>query len=453
MTTRRISRRTMLRATGACLALPALDMMQPRLARAQEAPKRYFGFFYPNGTDARFWDPPVGALDPNALPACLQDLNGYGAEGIWPGVGSSVGDMTVVTGVDHGGVCVDIHMPSMSLSAHRGLAVPYIPPQPTLDQYLAERIQGSSPYRNLSLSATDDQDIGQGHLSFRGAEQAASVIRSPRQVFDMLFGGQMNSDTDAQRRAARRKSVLDLVLEDAKRLQARAGVADRQRLEQYFDAVHELDVQLQADAGGNACQVPEAPGGDRNWHQYSKHFVDIGVLAMACDLTRVAVVQYSNSWGVHYGDYNIGQGQEAVGGWSDHFLSHKLDDRDRATDLDGLDRAEAQRIADARVVLTSRFKVRRFAYLVDKLKSVQTPTGTLFDETLAMYFSENADGDSHSRWNMPTLLAGGVGGFQTGRTVHADGQPTGALHASVLKYFGLDVGPYGDPAGGPITGL
>jgi hypothetical protein len=225
-------------------------------------------------------------------------------------------------------------------------------------------------------------------------------------------------------------------------------------LEQYFDAVNELEAQLSAAPTTSSCAPPEAPSGAAgNWHQDSKHFVDIAVLAMACDLTRVATIQYSNSWGVNYTGYNIGAGREALGDWSDHFISHKLDDGDRATDLDGLERAEAQRIADARVILTSRFKVRRFAYLVEKLKAVQTPTGRLYDETMAMYVSENGDGDSHARTNMPILLAGGVGGFRTGRAVAAPGQPTGALHASVLRYFGVDVGKYGNPAGSAITGL
>src|SRR5690606_35646105 len=101
--------------------------------------------------------------------------------------------------------------------------------------------------------------------------------------------------------------------------------------------------------------------------------IELAVLAMACDLTRVVTLQYSDSWGVTYPDYNLGDGIESVSDWSDHFISHKLDDTDRATDLDGLDRTEAMRIANARVVATSRFKARRFANLVDALKKVSTP--------------------------------------------------------------------------------
>lgn len=460
-----ISRRTMLRGAGVCMAIPVLDAMLPRRGAAQAAtPQRFIGFFYPNGTDPRKWNPPAGALNGMSLPECLQDLNGFAAEGIWPAETATFQDVTVVTGVDHSGVCVDIHMPSMSLCAHRGTSNTYVPPMPTLDQALAERLKANRPFRNLALSATPSTDIGQGYISFRANGQTESVVRDPKQLWNTLFGKAMTpamtaaaaAPVDPARRTARQASVLNLVLEDAKRLQARVGAGDRLRLEQYFDAVNELEQQVNAapPPATSSCATPQMPmGGGNNWHAKSKLFIDLAVLAMACDLTRVITIQYSDSWGVNYTDYKIGTGIEALGTWSDHFISHKLDDNDRATDLDGLQRSEAQRIADIRVVQTSRFKVRRFSYLVNSLKRVTTPTGTLLDESLVMYHSENGDGDSHARKNMPIMLAGHVGGFQTGRAVAATNQPTGALHASILKRFGFDVGTYGNPGGTAIAAL
>ena len=65
--------------------------------------------------------------------------------------------------------------------------------------------------------------------------------------------------------------------------------------------------------------VPAAPSIDRNasWHVKMKAFTDLTALAMACDLSRVASLQYSDSWGVHYGDYPMGDGLEALDEWSD----------------------------------------------------------------------------------------------------------------------------------------
>jgi len=250
----------------------------------------------------------------------------------------------------------------------------------------------------------------------------------------------------------RQASVLDAITEDADRLSLRLGAADKLRVEQYTTAVRDLEQQI-TTMPVSGCTVPEAPTADRNanWHVKMKAFMDLTALAMACDLTRVASLQYSDSWGVHYGDYPMGDGLEALADWSDHFISHKLDDTDRATDLDGLDRGQAQQIADARVIMTSRFKVRRFAYLVQALKNITTPTGTLLDETMVMYISENGDGDSHSRTNMPIMLAGGVGGMTNGRVIAADGAVTGSVHGGILNRFGLPVSSYGDPDGAPLT--
>lgn len=449
-----LSRRTLLRGAGVTMALPFLEAMIPRTAHAQSAQaKRFIAFFYPNGTDPRKWNAAAGALTAANLPECLQDLKGFAAEGIWPAEQALFQDITAVTGIDHSGVCTDIHMPSMSLSAHKGVANSYTPPEPTLDQYLADRIQGTTPHRNLALSATGSTDIGQGNISFRSGGQVATVMRDPKAVFNSLFGaGTGGGGSSAEKARLRQMSVLSLVREDATRLTARLGAGDKARVDQYFQAVSELEKQV-GTTPPSTCMAPTAPASGGNWHAKTKTLIDLAVLAMACDLTRVVTIQYSDSWGVNYGDYQLGTGTEACGTWSDHFISHKLDDTDRATDLDGIPRAEAQRIADARVVQTSRFKVRRFAYLVNALKRVATPTGTLLDECLAMYTSENGDGDSHARKNMPILLAGHVGGFRTGRAVAATNLPTGALHASILKYYGLDVPSYGNPSGTPIADL
>ena len=455
-----LSRRALLRgAAGGTLALPFLEVMNPRRANAQTAPvRRFIAFFYPCGTDPKKWNPAAGPLNATTVSECLQDLKGFAAEGIWPAETALLSEVTAVTGVDHSGVCSDIHRPAMALSAHKGTGTDVnTPTMPTLDQFLADQLQGTTPYRNLALAATPSTDIGQGNISFRASGQVSSVTRNPRDLFNTLFpAGTTTGGATAEERARRRqKSVLDYVLEDANRLNAKLGAGDKQRLGQYLQAISEVEKQIVTVTPPTAaCTAPAQPPTGGDWHSKSKLFIDLMVLAMACDKTRIATLQYSDSWGVNYSGYALGAGQEALGTWSDHFISHKLDDTDRATDLDGLPRADAQRIADARVVITSRFKVRRFAYLLSALKrTAGAGGGTLLDESLVLFTSENGDGDSHSRKNMPFLLAGHAGGFQTGRVVAATDKPTGALHASIIKRLGIDVSSYGNPAGTPLADL
>ncbi len=463
MIVRPISRRTLLRGAGVALGLPFLEVMRTPLVNAQSANiQRFFAFFCPCGTEPTRWEmAPTDAVTEADLSECLVDMAGFEAEQEWPASGPVHSDITWINNVDHEAVCVDIHNPSMALSAHhaRGKS-PEVTPQPTLDQYLAARIQGETPYRSLTSSATGDTAITQGFLSFRENGQSEAVFRSATDLFDSVFSGldaaaqASNMPTEIRNREA---SILDYAMEDATRLSQRLGAGDSQRMEAYLQSVRELEQQIQATTAAPGCTIPGSPDNTRDMHTNTKLMLDLTMMAFQCDLTRVAVVQYSNSWDVNYGKYELPDG---CGDWSDHFISHKLDDDDRATDLDAiiedpeLGRDEAMRIANARVVQTSRFKARRFANVVNALKETPgTAGGTLFDETLALYCSENGDGDSHSRKRIPYMLAGRAGGFIPGRVVDGGALPTGALHASILGYFGIDVAEYGDPASGPIAGL
>lgn len=445
----RLSRRTVLRGAGISVALPFLDIMRPARASAQQVSPHFVAFFAPNGTDLPSWHPSPGPLNAAALPIALQDMPGYDAEGEWPAGAGYVPDVTMISDVDHQRVCSAIHSPAMSLCAHYDGGEPSVPPQPTLDQYIADAISEGTPYRNLVMSATRDSEITQGYVSFRANKQAETAYRDPSEIFDRLFRDLATPNDGLSAIRMRRQSVLDWVRGDANRLMQRLGTADRARVDQHLQSIRELELQLQGTSAG-VCEAPDEPSGGSDMHTRFKQMIDLGVLALSCGLTRVLVLQYSNSWDLEFTKYNLAEG---VAGWSDHFISHKLGDRDRATDLDGLPSDQAMAIANARVVQTSRFKVRRFGYLLDKLKAATTGTGTLLDESLVFYTSEIGDGDSHGRYSIPYMLAGHHGGFETGRAISAGGQPTGALHASILNYFDIDTEEHGDPAAGPLSGL
>ncbi len=456
MIVRPVSRRSLLRGAGVALALPFLEAMRTKTLSAQSvSPMRFLAFFCPCGTEPTRWEmAPTDAVTEAGLSECLVDMAGFEAEQEWAASGPVFSDITWITNVDHEQICADIHNPSMALSAHhaRG-ASPEVTPQPTLDQYLAARIQDNTPYRSLTSSATRDSAITQGFLSFRENGQSEAVYRNATDLFDTVFSG---LDPSAQESGApaeirgREASILDYITEDSMRLNGRLGASDKQRVDRYLQSVRELEQQIQNTTVAAGCSIPEEPERGADMHTNTKLMLELTIMAFQCDLTRVGVVQYSNSWDVHYGKYELPDG---CSDWSDHFISHKLDDNDRATDLDGLGRDEAMRIANARVVQTSRFKARRFANLVNMLKEAPSASGSLYDETLALYCSENGDGDSHSRKRVPYMLAGSAGGFQPGRVVDGGARPTGALHSSIINYFGIEVDEYGDPASGPIPGL
>jgi hypothetical protein len=449
-------RRTFLRGAGVCLGVPFLEAMRPWKANAQGLTSKHFiGMFYPMGLHRSVWMPNDGPISPNNTSACLTDFGGFAAEGIWPAAGSVYNDVTAVSGIDHSQVAQDIHEPSQSLSAHRATgAARSVPGATTLDQVLAENIGGDTPYRSLALAGVDWDDITQAFISFRDGGQPSFTYRDPIQFFQQVFSAAGTGSGAAAGAAARQASIIDHIRQEANALNQRVGAEDKRRVDQYLTAVFELEKQINSLPAQAACTPPDMPPATRqnDFHIKSKLFLEMGVLAMSCGLTRVVTMQYADCWSVNYGEYDLGDGIYGVGSYSDHHLSHKLAADAPQDDLNTYSTDQQREIAQQRANATGRFKARRFAFLVELLKSYPSEGGTLLDDSMAMYFSENADGASHSRQNMNYLLAGHVGGFRTGRALTVSGN-TGALHASILGYYGIDVSGYGDPMGNRIAAL
>jgi Protein of unknown function (DUF1552) len=185
MTTRRmivrpVSRRLLLKGAGVALGLPFLDAMHIGPARAQAAAaQRFLAFFCPCGTEPGRWEPQATeAMTESSLTECLVDMKGFEAEQEWPASGPVFSDITWITNVNHEAICRDIHNPAMALCAHNANGKsPEVPPEPTLDQYLAARFQANTPFRSLTSSATRDTAITQGFLSFRENGQSEAVYR------------------------------------------------------------------------------------------------------------------------------------------------------------------------------------------------------------------------------------------------------------------------------------
>src|SRR5690606_15080690 len=130
-------------------------------------------------------------------------------------------------------------------------ASPEVPPQPTLDQYLAARIQEGTPYRSLTSSATRDTAITQGFLSFRENGQSEAVYRDAAGLFDTVFSGlspetQAGDNPPPTQVRSRQASILGFAAEDAQRSNQRLGAADRERIERYLQSVRELEQQIQS---------------------------------------------------------------------------------------------------------------------------------------------------------------------------------------------------------------
>ena len=235
--------------------------------------------------------------------------------------------------------------------------------------------------------------------------------------------------------------MLDRVAGRFDRLSARLGAADRQKLEAHLGSIRDIESRLAVvPAPRPACQVPALDAGidlaaNDSFPQIGKLQMDLLVMSLACDLTRVASMQWSRSastvrftW-LHLNELH-------------HDLSHRGDD-----DADAVDK----------LTRINRWYAEQLAYLIGRMKQIPEGDGTLLDNTVILWCNELAKGNVHGRIDAPYVLAGRAGGaLSTGRFLRFDGNvPHNNLLLSLIHAMGQDDSSFGNPdwCTGPLAGL
>jgi hypothetical protein len=252
----------------------------------------------------------------------------------------------------------------------------------------------------------------------------------PRQVFDRLFGSGTHNQM-IQNKALReqyQKSVLDFVLEDARRLKANLGYTDRRKLDEYMTAVRELEQRIET-ARDFASVMPgytKPTGIPKDYEQHIRLMYDLLTLALQTDQTRVATFIMAHD-GSNRGYPFIGVSD------GHHDLSHH-----------GNDEVKKQKIAKI-----NQFHITQFSYFVQKLKSIPEGNGTLLDNCMIVYGSGIGDGNRHNHDELPVLVAGKGGGtIQTGRHIrYPRNTPMTNLYVSMLEGMGVHTERIGDSTG------
>lgn len=424
----RLPRRRFLRGlAGGALALPLFESLNPGGARAVPHPKRLVVFFSPNGTIDGAWRPTGGEtdftlseiLEPLAPHrADLLILAGVDAESSYHGPGDNAhwnGMGHLLTGtelVDLGG----------GVFTGGGISV---------DQLLAQKIGGATRLASLELAVEESPSTVSSRLAYRGAAQPVPPESDPQRVFSRLFG---TLPPDLQ---AKRKSVLDAVTADLGALQAQLGSDDQRKLEAHLDAVRDVEKRLSITAAPTCGAITLSRLDLDDLPAVGKEQMDLLVLALACDLTRVVTLQWSQA---------VSMTRMIWLGITDphHTLSH----------YPTFDQA-----AQAKLVQINRWYATQFAYLLEALKSVPEGDGTLLDHSAVLWCNELSEGSTHARRGVPYVLAGSAGGyFKTGRYLDFTGgsRPWHSdLLVSLCQSMDVDVSTFGNPAycHGPMAGL
>lgn len=417
-----LTRRTFLRGAGATLALPLLDAMIPRAraANAVVAPRRHAFIYTPNGYNQSTFLPSRTGPDWDLAPA-LEPLAAVKSE------------VTLVTGLDRAfvpgtgvhaqcGACwLTSSPPSETLDGA-------FPTNTTLDQLLAREHERDTALPSLELSCNDHADNKETKyfecISWVGPGYAATTEKNPRAVFRRLFG---------QSAAGPERSVLDVVLEEARSLQARLGRGDREKLGEYLESVRATEQRLErAEAAARRITTPPLPepsGIPEKRGDYLRLQAELFVLAFQQDLTRVAtLVVDPERWDsprMFHGVFDKPQNH--------HVLTHTKGD-------------------DAKAAITKidRFHTEFYAHVIGRLKSIREGERTLLDSTVLTMGSGISDGDSHNYADLQVLLAGG--GLRPGHFRYDGDRPLADLWLTLARRAGVKRERFADSTG-PLAEL
>ena len=429
ITQKSLPRRTVLRGMGAALALPFLDAMVPALSAAAR-PVRRAGFVYiPNGAvidvaahgfDA--WSP-IGEGKNFELSTILQPLENVRD------------DLVVLSGLDHP---MARSMGDGAGDHARGTATWLTGVHPkktegidvragtTVDQIIAADFGNETRLPSLEVALESPERVGNcevGYscqylytISWRTPTTPLPMENNPRVVFERLFG---EGGTAAERLAERRRdrSILDWVTGDIADLRRQLGASDQQRVAEYLDSVREVERRIQmSESEGDTLSLelpPQPMGIPDSFEDHIKLMYDLMALAYQADITRVAAFQIS------YETSSRTYPQVGVAN-SHHSLSHHAQNEKNI----------------AKLVKINTYHVEMLAYFLEKLKATPDGEGNLLDNSLLLYGGSMSDGNDHSHYPLPCLLAGGAAGrLEGGRHLRYEGGP--AMTRALLNVLDL----------------
>ena len=418
-----LSRRAVLRGLGASVALPLLDSMVPALsANAQVAqPTKRLGVVYvPNGMAMKAWTPATEGSD-FEMTRLLQPMAAYRDR------------MLVISGLNGPQSNAGVHA-SASTRFLTG-AIPKrvesdLQASVSIDQIVARQLGQQTQLSSLELALDQNDVFGSCDIGFSCQYTSTIAWRdeftplpmetNPRLVFERLFGDIGTTDPKVRlQRIQKDQSLLDSVMERAAELNQSVGAGDRAKLEQYLDAVRDVERRIQMAEAQSNRELPEVtqPSGiPATYEEHAKLMFDMQVLAYQTDLTRVATFMLGRELsGRTYAEIGVPD--------SHHPTSHHRDDP----------------VLYEKVTKINEFHTSLFTYYLDKLDATPDGEGTLLDNIMMLYGAGMSDSNQHSNAALPILLFGGAAGnLKGGRHLrYQAGTPIANLHLTMLDKMGM----------------
>jgi hypothetical protein len=429
-----ISRRTFLKGIGASLALPYLDIMaSPASGTLSSAtpPTRLACIFQPNGVFPKAWDV-SGVGRQFELSPILQPLRALKDQ------------LTVISNLDNVGKG-HVQMTGAFLT---GNTIENGKNAISIDQLIAQKIGSETAFPSIVLGTEPPRQgaAGRDPISFANTVSWTSETTrispeiNPRVAFDRLFRSQ--SGPEAQRKAAQRRSVVDLVLDDAKSLQRKASYSDKHKISEYLDSIRSVEVQIDntlnpPEPSWTPLSQPELTrpeaGIPQDRSKHLKLMMDLMVLSFWTDTTRVGTLMTAHGFSRQNFSFLDGVTSDH------HGMSHHKN-QEQAVD-------EYTRV--------SRWYIEQLAYILNRLDSIDEGNGSLLDNSTILYGSSMKDGNGHVKNNLPIILAGGGGGkLNPGRHVICPkNTPLANLHLTIAQNYGVEIDSFNQTSTSTISQL
>jgi len=421
---------------GTAVALPFLDAMAPAFAASSAPNKVRMAFVYvPNGIDMRNWNPDYeGPL--TTLPRILKPLEPFKDDLLLMGnLTHNTGRALLDGAGDHGRCCgsylTGIQVKKSTSDIKAGVS---------MDQLVAREVGGQTRFPSLELGLEDARQSGDcdsgyscaytNNLAWRSETQPLPPVLDPRALFERLFGNGVALSPEARaRQSLYRRSILDFVTDDTRKLEASLGPTDRRKLDEYLSSIREVERQIERAEKDNAQIDPhmEKPYGvPADFAEHFKLMTDMVTIAFQADLTRVLTFLVTHEGTSRaYREIGISDGH--------HPLTH------HRNQLDMMEK----------VSQINEYHMKQFALWIAKLKSVQEGGRSLLDNCMIVYGAGLSDGNRHLHEDLPAVIAGRAGNYiKTGRrVVYRRETPMCNLFLTMMDRMGVHMEHFGDSTG------
>jgi len=435
VTKKHLPRRTFLRgALGTLVAMPFMDAMIPALAAQASRPFRFGAIYIPNGIFPQQWHPDAAGSTFDFKPI-MSPLEPFRSHLV------TISGMKAPDGnPEMGGVHMGASAAWLNGTGPDSGQANYfvVKSRKSIDQFIADKVAGDTPLQSLQVG-TEDMGTSAGacdgypcvffnSISWRDDTSPLPVAVNPRVTFERMFG-EAGSTGRRLAQMRRKQSLLDSVVEEAKRMRSSLGPADGAILDEYLTNIRDVEQTLdRMDA--RAANVPEgavAPLGlPDNIDDHLTVTYDLMLLAFQADLSRVFTFMV--------GHEGSGRSYAHIGLPEPHHpISHHGDTPE------GI----------AKYAKLTTYHVAKLSEFIGKLKETQDGDASLLDRSVIYFGSGMGNGNAHDRNNPPVLLLGGANGQLKGnRHLKMEKkEPTANLLLALSDLAGAEVPSIGKSTG------